>query len=670
MEETTLLVLGDSTSMTVGAERLMYPFQMADEARWPESTTLVNCSIPGFTSADACAFFFRFLRRSKAPRAAIVSLGTCDAMSSEVRKGPYTYARQLGHELRQRFGMSPKRTRLQNRLLNFEWNGELDDSLEHPEAPGDFRFNVERILKACQTRSIPVALVRPKSNPLCPPGIARGNFAFYSYLGLPARAPDRLAIPDERFISAQKLFEESRFTESAGTYRDILENVGVLSSHAEYPLIVVNNYAVAVARAGQTDEAESLFHLLLKERGIRKEIVLFNLAQLARMCGKSDEYMRLLSESYEADSSLYRIRRPYLDELDDLGRRYSPGVWMLDLHDLLDDECFVDHCHALPRGQKQIADAMSSQFEVWGISGKSQASIKNVLYNPELSNGNTTEFYSYFRTFAELTSDEIRLAINRLGQGLEQQLSAGAELTALQSAPKEIQGAIEYCLRHPVFPTVRDLIRAGPEYPSDVGRFPELFLVRFVVPYLRFHEGDSSLAARFDPSVGILRRASDLAGVLPDKVAPLVSREIPVLEAQAAASYVHRILEKVKEQLLRHLQGGNQVCERLKSTMFFYFRETLRYGSHSRVSMRYDRTTLEYIAEALAVAGVLESRLGHDQEAEICRLVEVLEAAVKIHDRFSREVSYKLGTPSSLGEYDSCLLQLAEKMAGEPGVAS
>lgn len=669
MKETTLLVLGDSTSMTVGAERHMYPFQMADAARWPESTTLVNCSLPGITSADACAFFFRFLKQSRKPRSVIINLGTCDAMSSEVRKGRYTLVRQIGNDVRQGLGIAPKRTRLRNRLLYFEWNGELDDSIERPEEPEDFRFNVERVLSACQARSIPVVLVRPKSNPLCPPGIARGNFAFYAYLGVPAKVPDRLTIPDARFARALRLSGESRFEEAAATYSDILANSGVLSSQPEYPLIVVNNYAVAVAHAGRTDEAESLFHLLLKERGVRREIVLFNMAQLSRMIGNLDEYARLLSESYEADSSLYRIRRPYLDVLDDLGRKYSPGVWTLDLNDIVEDEGFVDHCHALPEGQKQIADAMSSQFDEWGIRGNSRALIKNELLNPELSMGNATEFYTYFRAYAALAPEEIRLAVNRLGQSLEEP-SSGAEQAALRAAPKEIKLAVEYYLRHPVFPTVGDVVRTGPQYPSDVGRFPELFLIRFLVPYLRAHEGEPVLSARFDPAVEILRRSSDLVRVLPDEVVPLVAGEIPILEAQVASGYVNRILEMVRVQLLQHLRGGNQVFERLKSTMFFYFRETLRYGSHSRVSMRYDRTALEHMAEALAVAGVLDFRLGIGRNDEVCRLVGVLEESVRIHDRFSKAVSFKPGAPSPLAEYDRCLLQLADRMAGEFGVDS
>ena len=63
--------------------------------------------------------------------------------------------------------------------------------------------------------------------------------------------------------------------------------------------------------------------------------------------------------------------------------------------------------------------------------------------------------------------------------------------------------------------------------------------------------------------------------------------------------------------LIQHLINGNQIYNRTKATIFWYVRETLRFGSHSRYSMRYDRLTLEYIAEGLALAKILNHNLGN-----------------------------------------------------------
>jgi len=55
----TILILGDSTSMSIGVERKTHPFVLADRPIWPEDTQIINCSLPGMTAADAAAFFLR-----------------------------------------------------------------------------------------------------------------------------------------------------------------------------------------------------------------------------------------------------------------------------------------------------------------------------------------------------------------------------------------------------------------------------------------------------------------------------------------------------------------------------------------------------------------------------------------------------------------------------------
>jgi len=667
MKDNTLLILGDSTSMTVGAEPVMYPYLMADESRWPEAMQFVNCSLPGITSADACAFFFEYLKKSASPKAVILSLGTCDAMSSEVRKKRYTLGKQMANGLRAAFGVAPKRTRLKNRLLHFEWNSNVDTSIEQPESADDFRFNLERVIRACQSRKIPVVLVRPKSNKYFPPGVGKGNFVFWSYLGLPARVADRLSIPDDRFVTATTLFERGQFDGAAEQYRAILAAPAALAANAEYTLILVNNYAVAVARAGRRDEAKALLTLLLKERGVRREIVLYNLAQLAKEAGQLEEYEALHAESYEADLSLYRIRKPYLDAIDSLHREHPSGVWKLDLYTVLDDLCYVDHCHALPEGQRQIADAVAAQLHAWGIAGTDRAVIRNDLRNPELATGNTTEFFTYFRSYGSLTPAKIREAVGRLRTRVAGQEADGDD-SVVHTAPEELATAVQYALRHPMFPTLDDVLRVGPEYPSDIGRFPELFLVRNVIPYLRALEADRELTARFDPAVGVLRQSGALTRILPADVVPLIRSEIAIGSATEELAYVDRVLATVSRQLQGHLLGGNQVYERVKATIFWYFREVLRYGSHSRVSMRYDRTLLEYNAEALAVASVLDARLQLGRSAEICRLIDLLQASIRVHDSFAARVSLASDMSTLLAKYDEQLFALAVKMG--PGAVA
>ena len=207
MAKQTIFILGDSTSMTIGAERRMYPFVMADRACWPESTEIVNCSQPGFTSADACAFFFRHRAEFPSLRAVVIHLGTCDAASWEIRRGRYSPARQSMLRLKEAAGVKQERTRLKNRLLPFEWNGAFDPAIEAPEKPEDYEYNLSRIVGACTSASVAVVLIRPKANPQFLPGAGKGNFSFYRYLGIGDRLSGRLSIPEGRFLEALRLHE-------------------------------------------------------------------------------------------------------------------------------------------------------------------------------------------------------------------------------------------------------------------------------------------------------------------------------------------------------------------------------------------------------------------------------------------------------------------------------
>lgn len=661
MNSTTILILGDSTSMSVGLEKKTYPFLLASATIWPCDTRIVNCSLPGFTSADAAAFFFRHDRAFlKDLNAVVVYLGNCDATSSEVRKGKYGYLRQAVCWIREVVGRMPAKTRIKNRLLHFEWNNAYDPVIESPESPKDFEYNIGRVLETCHHASVPVIIVRPKANLYFPPGVGKGNFIFYRHLGMKERFSGIISIPDARFKEALRLHESGDFEEAAKTYNEILLRPSVVPMRQEYSLAVLNNYAAAKAEAGEVEEALYLFQLLLKERGARKEIVLYNLAQLQKKCGEQEKYSRLLVDSYESDDSLYRIRSPYLCAIDRLIGKY-PSAKVIDMSDIVPDALYLDHCHPLPEGQARMADEMSRSLAEFGIQGSETANIENILYNPELARGNVSEFHDYFKTFAPISENRIAGAMIVLGESLKLMDVFDSTSPALSSIPKEIRNAIDYYLRHPCFPSVRDVLHFPPRYPLDVGRFPEYFIVRHLIPYLRAHESNLLLAARFDATLSLLRTSDQLLSILPAKGVPLVDSRLPQFDAVYEGVRLPLILVKVRRLLIQHLQAGNQIFERTKTTIFWYVREALRFGAHSRISMLYDRVLMEFLAEGLAVAGVLDAAMGMKKSSEIEDLIRILQSTVQIHEEYCGQFSLVNDSDQLLACYNRKLAELANQ---------
>lgn len=562
MKQKTILILGDSTSMSIGAEQQMYPFHLANMRCWAEGTKILNCSLPGFTSADACAFFFRNKKRWDQLAAVVIYLGNCDAISSELRKGKYTRLRQYTEPMT---GGSKPKTKLKNRLLHFKWNNDLDQQIESPELPKDYAYNISRIIFVCQGRDISVTLVLPEANGLFPPGVGKGNFVFYKYLGLNDHIADRISIEDLRFKEALLLHERRQFNEAIEAYKTILAESGPLSSNLEYQNVVVNNYAVCAAQAGFLDEAQYLFDLLRKEKGVRREIIFYNLAQVAKFKGDKQTYEWFLNESYEADESMYRIRSPYKAAIEQVSRKFD-NVDVVRLKDFVDDSDFVDHCHPLPEIQKLIAKHIAENLQIPQLKGDQPLMIENQLTNPEYALGNLSEFHTYFKSFAPLTSEEIKKHIVTLRSKNEAyEILIEDPYSWPKEIPQTINMAFQYYLKHPCFPGIGDAIKAKPILPLDVGRFPEYFLFRYLVPYLREVESTEKLSQLFSPEVGILRKAEEFERILPQSIAGGIERNNPVLDLEYERVRLPAILEKVKEQLVGHLKQGNQVHNNIKT---------------------------------------------------------------------------------------------------------
>ena len=93
----------------------------------------------------------------------------------------------------------------------------------------------------------------------------------------------------------------------------------------------------------------------------------------------------------------------------------------------------------------------------------------------------------------------------------------------------------------------------------------------------------------------------------------------------------NRIIKKSRSLLLGHLEEGSQIFERKKTTIFWYFRETLRFGSHSRISMLYDRVLLEYLAEALIVAFLIDKNGDLKKSKVVIKIINNLKKTVDTH---------------------------------------
>ena len=653
-----VLILGDSTSMTVGFEEKSYPFLLAKEEVWPDDLRFLNSSQPGITAADAVAYYFRRVRCYYDISAVIICLGNCDANGTELRKGKFTPIRQLRHQIRDTLGMKPPKAKMFNRLFRFEWNTEhYNSSLERPEPVQDFRYNIVRIINHCRKNRIPVILVRPTAHFNFPSGIGKGNFIYYHQADFNYEIVDELAFPDDRFLEAFRGFELADYENSRINYKRILESLDDQSPRSkEYPVLVTHNYALACMRLGRLTEAEVLFQGLLEERNARLDIFRYNYAQLRKLCGDPDGYAENMQLAYSIDTSMYRVKKGYVETIEDIASEFTDSVHLVDITDVSDD-LFVDHCHLLPEGQLIIKERIADVLRELKLSnGSSPSIVVNDLLNPEISLGNSKEFNDYYRTYADCTAEQVSGDMKRLEEDYRQ----NKRLTeySLQFVSPEMARAITYFRRHPCFSHPVDILRHPPICLSDLGRFPECFVIRRVAAYLGSVEADSSYSQLIPKSLGLVKTSDELLRVLPSARRIGNNGQLMPPDPEVNAEWMDRIIAESLRVLTAHLRQGPQIRERLMTTIYWFFRETLRWGAHSRHSMRYDRLTLEYLAESLTIAGWLDHHGSGTRASEIHSLTAILIDTIEVHERFVRQYSPSADNCALLEEYRKALESL------------
>ena len=177
------------------------------------------------------------------------------------------------------------------------------------------------------------------------------------------------------------------------------------------------------------------------------------------------------------------------------------------------------------------------------------------------------------------------------------------------------------------------------------------------------------LSGRFDPGLALLRASEQMRSILPAESVGLVDSELPLFDPAYEEIRLPLLLGKVRRLLLEHLQSGSQIFERIKTIIFWYVREALRFGAHSRVSMLYDRLLIEHLAEGLAVAGYLDSKLGLEKASEIQDLIRLLESVVRVHEQHCSRFSLSSDNGQLLLSYDRQLAEIASQLDGSDSAA-
>jgi hypothetical protein len=654
----TILILGDSTSASLGMNQHTHHMILANKNIWPLNTIILNCSMPGMTSADCNAFYKKLsIEKKKSIQAIFIYLGNCDTIAVEYPKKRYTTYKHFKYNLFNKLNKIDKK-KLKNSLLLFEWNKNIDLTREIPETSEDFEYNIRNIISKANYYNSKVILVNTKANKNFLPGLAKGNFLFYKYFGIKDKLASKIIIDDPRFISALQYHENEEYHKALKQYKIILEDPIEVKMGQSYPLMVLNNYAVCLADLGKFEEAKELLNLYLTEKFSRKEIGYYNQAMIEKEENNIKKSLENLEYSYESDTYMYRIRKPYQDVLSKIINEEK--VLSIDLEKYIKDFHFQDHCHLLPSGQILLSKVIQNTYAKIGIKGNEKAKIVNDLYNPDLGNGNISRFEKYFKVNSSINVQRLNKQFQRYFNNFQGQSLEEYELNQLNIS-NSIQDAYFYFLKHPLFNNKEDFNEIN-FIKSDIGRFPENFHYRFLASYIKEIEiSHTNLIQSYNEGQFLIHCAADFKKIHLEQTG-LNDLTCVVIE-NFSKSRLEIILESINQKLIAHLACGNTFYNRIKTTIFWYFRESLRFGFHSRHSMNYDRVLLENIAESLLIVEYFNKKNNYAIDSKISFLKDNLFQVIKIHEKYSKSINLIDKNNSLLIQYDNDLSKIYNQLS-------
>jgi len=645
--ENIILVLGDSTSTSLGMNKQTHHMILAERNIWPRSTKIINCSLPGMTAADGLALYRNLpIKTKKSIKVVFLYFGNCDSISMEYPKGKYTLLKHISYRLLNKF-KPRKKKKLKNKLLYFEWNKHIDLNRERPEKPLNFKFNLIKIISLAKTYNSKIILIRNKANASFLPGIAKGNFLFYKYINVDDKISNEIKIEDKRFKEALFYQEKKKFKEAIIIYKRILEEPFHNKLGKSYPLMVLNNYAVCLYEMGEYDEAKYLLKLLIKEKNSRQEIAYYNLSIIEKKLSNLENSEKYLQKSLLLDSYMYRIRLPYQEVIDDIIKK-THDIYSIDLNDKDFDDQFLDHCHLLPEGQIILADKAQSIYNAIGLKGNYKSKTENHLYNPDIANGIHAKFYEYFNVKSEVDPKVINEQFKRYFENSKGRDLEIYELNQL-NIKEEIQNSFKYFMNHPIFTFFSDF-NTIEFIQSDIGRFPETFHFRFLAFYIKHIEQNfNSLIDSYNIDNVLIHSSASFEKIYLELCGD--STLPPLIVKSFSKERVSRIISKIEKSLHEHLTNGTNPYNRIKSIIFWYVRESIRFGSNSRHSMFYNRVQLENIAEALLLADFFNQKHQYGLDQSLSKLKTQLLKCVLVHKKYSKLINLKVSQVNELRQY-------------------
>ncbi len=385
-----ILLLGDSSPVGLGLDSYKLTFgelvryQLELKLEDSISVELVNAAVSGYTSEQIAVFLER-RGWDYQPDVVILYCGNNDASIS----GAYSDL-----ELMETQRLKPLRRALSHlaayRLLTAALARDPDEMvtgrpLKVRVSPERYGENVTSIAKQCQRHNCPLIILKPPVPRLWPAGLQCKLFRHITGEDGQVIFPDamaRIVGRELKYCIDRKLFADiygqgDKFTQSVyrSAYDDSLKPKDavayyhrLLQSDSTIP-VLRNNLGVSLWQAGDYVSANRQLRaardMFVQQIGFFPTIdqisagspFLFNMGiNLLSMDTANSLAREYLDSALQADYFSLRIKRAYLDKLDDVAT--GDNIYLITLDDVFaqngGERLFIDHCHPTEHGHGLI----------------------------------------------------------------------------------------------------------------------------------------------------------------------------------------------------------------------------------------------------------------------------------------------------------------------------
>ena len=194
-------------------------------------------------------------------------------------------------------------------------------------------------------------------------------------------------------------------------------------------------------------------------------------------------------------------------------------------------------------------------------------------------------------------------------QPLSQFIYAGRKGTGEKSASDKTR-IVEAAKKHPLFQNGEAIANMPPALLGELGRYPDAYITRLLEPYLSYAKA-KGLFSLIDEKILPIALEKRLGLLNGDSLEYLSKSEH--LKHIETPTLIPVIKEDILGHLLNHLTSSPSMGHRYRTMMYWYFKESLRYGSHSRLSMLYDQVQLDMIVETILGVTVIAHSANQDQ---------------------------------------------------------